>query len=203
MARVTGPKCRLCRRLGVKLYLKGTKCDSEKCPMNKRAYAPGQHGNARRRRSRTSEYGAQLAEKQKAKLVYGVLERQFKNYVSKAMRMPGISGENLYQLLERRLDNIVFRSGFALSRPQARQLIRAGRFTVNGKAVYTPSYQVRSGDVVKPVDFSKIHLREGFTLPEWISANVKGRYVKVDRLPTLDDFNENFEMQQIIDFYSR
>ncbi len=203
MARVIGPKCRLCRRLGVKLYLKGTKCDSEKCPMNKRAYAPGQHGNVRRRRSRTSEYGAQLAEKQKAKLIYGVLERQFKNYVSKAMRMPGVSGENLYQLLERRLDNIVFRSGFALSRPQARQLIRAGRFTVNGKAVYTPSYQVRSGDVVKPVDFSKIHLREGFTLPEWISANVKDRYVKVDRLPTLDDFNENFEMQQIIDFYSR
>ncbi len=202
MARVTGPKCRICRRMGVKLNLKGTRCDSEKCAMNKRPYAPGQHGNSRRR-GRSSEYSAQLKEKQKAKSIYGVLESQFGNYVSKALNISGVSGENLYKLLEFRLDNLVYRSGFALSRPQARQLIRAGVFTVNDKKVTSPSYNVKAGDVLKPEDFSKVHLREGFVLPEWISANVKEKYVKVQRDPVIEDFNENFEIQQIIDFYSR
>jgi small subunit ribosomal protein S4 len=202
MARIIGPKCKLCRRLGVKLNLKGTKCDSEKCAMTKRPYSPGQHGNSRHR-SRGSEYGAQLFEKQKAKAIYGVLENQFKNYVSASMNMKGVSGENLYRMLESRLDNLVYRSGFALSRPQARQLIRAGVFSVNDKKVLSPSYKVKVGDVLKPEDFSKVHLREGFVLPEWISANVKERYIKIQREPTIEDFSESFEIQQIIDFYSR
>lgn len=202
MARIIGPKCKLCRRLGVKLNLKGTKCDSEKCAMTKRPYSPGQHGNSRRR-SRGSEYGAQLFEKQKAKTIYGVLENQFKNYVSTSMKMKGVSGENLYRMLESRLDNLVYRSGFALSRPQARQLIRAGVFSVNDKKILSPSYKVKVGDVLKPEDFSKVHLREGFVLPEWISANVKERYIKIQREPTIEDFSESFEIQQIIDFYSR
>ncbi|HDQ88630.1 MAG TPA: 30S ribosomal protein S4 [candidate division WWE3 bacterium] len=202
MARIIGPKCRICRQLGVKLNLKGTRCDSEKCAMTKRPYSPGQHGNSRRR-SRASEYGDQLREKQKAKNIYGVLEHQFKNYVTSALKMEGVSGENLFRLLESRLDNLVYRSGFSLSRPQARQLIRAGVFTVNDKKVLSPSYRVKAGDILKPVDFSKVHLREGFVLPEWISANVKERYIKMERDPVLEDFGESFEIQQIIDFYSR
>ncbi|HOM78147.1 MAG TPA: 30S ribosomal protein S4 [bacterium] len=202
MARVTGPKCRICRRLGVKLNLKGTRCDGEKCALNKRQYAPGQHGNIHRR-GRSSDYSTQLKEKQKAKNIYGVLESQFRRYVNEALNSSGVSGENLYKCLEFRLDNLVYRSGFALSRPQARQLIRAGVFFVNDKKVVSPSYRVRVGDILKPSDFSKVHLREGFILPEWISANVKEKYVKVQREPVMEDFNESFELQQIIDFYSR
>jgi small subunit ribosomal protein S4 len=184
----------------VKLYLKGTKCDSEKCPMNTRPYAPGQHGN---RRSRKSEYGLQLMEKQKAKWIYGITEKQFKKYVDKAMDAEGIAGENLYQLLESRIDNLVYRSGLAVSRAQARQMVRSGLFMLNDKVVKTPSHPVKPGDIIKPVDFSKVHLREGFVIPEWVSANVKEKYVKYERLPTLENFNENYEVQQIIDFYSR
>ncbi len=201
MARINGPKCRLCRRVGAKLNLKGTRCDGEKCAMNKRPYAPGQHGNARRRRA--SEYSVQLIGKQKAKLIYGVLERQFKNYVLKAMKSPGISGETLYTLLESRLDNVVYRSGLAVSRAQARQLIRAKVFAVNDGLVISPAYQLKKGDIVKPVDFSKVHLREGFVLPEWLKADVKERHVVYERAPVLEDFNEGYEIQQIIDFYSR
>jgi small subunit ribosomal protein S4 len=200
MARITGPKCKLCRRAGVKLYLKGTRCDSDKCAMNKRPYAPGQHGN---RRSRMSEYGAQMQEKQKAKHIYGILERQFSRYVSEALKDEGISGENLFVRLESRLDNLVYRSGFAVSRAQARQLVGMGVFAVNDKVATSPSYRVRPGDIIKPVDFSKVHLREGFILPEWLEANVKDRYVKYSRAPTMEDFNENYQIQQIIDFYSR
>ncbi len=200
MSRITGPKCRLCRRAGVKLYLKGTRCDSEKCAMEKRPYAPGQHGN---KRSRKSDYGLQLMEKQKAKWIYGIPERQFRKYVTKAIEAGGISGENLFQLLESRIDNLVYRSGLAVSRAQARQMVRSGLFMLNDRVVNTPSHRVEPGDVVKPVDFSKVHLREGFILPEWISANVKERYVKYERMPTLEDFNENYEVQSIIDFYSR
>lgn len=200
MARITGPKCRMCRRAGVKLYLKGTRCDSDKCSLNKRPYAPGQHGNAR---SRNSEYGLQLREKQKAKWTYGVLERQFRKYVTQAMESKGITSENLYCILESRLDNVIFRSGLAVSRAQARQMARSGLFTINDKAVKTPSHAVYPGDVVRAVDFSKVHLREGFILPEWISANVKERYITYERRPTLEDFNGNYEIQSIIDFYSR
>ncbi len=200
MARYKGPKCRLCRREGEKLYLKGTRCHSDKCAINKRSYAPGQHGNSR---LRLSEYGRQLREKQKAKRIYGILEKQFRKYVDSALKTKGVSGEALLKNLETRLDNLVYRGGFALSRAQARQLIRSGFFEVNAKVVRTPSIQLKVGDILKPIDFGKIHLREGFVLPEWLEANVKEKYIKFSRLPTLEDSIENINVQSIIEYYSR
>ena len=200
MARYTGPKCRLCRREGEKLYLKGAKCHGDKCPLAKRSYAPGQHGNSRKR---TTEYGRQLREKQKAKRIYGLLEKQFRNYVKDALKSKGITGEALLRNLETRLDNLVYRSGFAVSRAQARQFIGSGFFEVNGRAVTIPSMQLKEGDVIKPVDFGKIYLREGFVLPDWLEANVKEKYVKFSRLPNLEDTLENINVQAIIEFYSR
>lgn len=201
MARYAGPKCRLCRSAGVKLYLKGAKCDTDKCTITKRPQAPGQHGNIRGRRP--SEYSVQLKEKQKAKRIYGVLERQFQKYMDKALKSKGVTGTALMQILESRFDNLVYRSGFAVSRGQARQLIRSGFFTINGNVVTIPSYQVKVGDVIKPVNFEKIHLREGFVLPAWLEANVKEKYVQYLRLPTLEDVSESFDVQLIIEFYSR
>lgn len=203
MARYTGPKCRLCRREGAKLYLKGARCDSEKCAMNRRPYAPGQHGNSRRRRRRPSFYGVQFREKQKAKRVYGILEKQFKKYVKEALGTKGVTGEVLMQSLESRLDNMVYRSGFATSRAQARQMIRSGFFMLNDKVVQTPSIQTKPKDIIKPVSFEKIHLREGFILPEWLMANVKDKFVEVIRLPTLDDLQSDVNIQLIVEFYSR
>ena len=200
MARYTGPKCRLCRREGEKLYLKGAKCHGEKCPLDKRNYAPGQHGNTRKR---TTDYARQLREKQKAKRIYGLLEKQFKNYVKDALKSKGVTGEKLLRNLETRLDNLVYRSGFAVSRAQARQFIGSGFFEVNGKKATIPSMQLREGDVIKPVDFEKIHLREGFVLPDWLEANVKEKYVKFSRLPNLEDTLENINVQTIIEYYSR
>lgn len=202
MARYKGPKCRLCRREGEKLYLKGARCHSEKCAINRRNYAPGQHGNSRRRR-RLSDYGKQLREKQKAKRIYGILERQFKTYVEKALKAKGVTGESLVRNLETRLDNMVYRSGFAVSRAQARQFIRSGYFEVSGEKATTPSMQLKVGDVIKPVEFEKIHLREGFVLPDWLEANVSEKYVKFVRLPTLEDTLENINVQLIIEYYSR
>lgn len=203
MARYNGPKCRLCRQEGVKLYLKGARCESEKCAMNKRAYAPGQHGNKRKRKT-TSDYGKQLREKQKAKKIYGVLERQFKKYVDEALETKGITGEILMQKLETRLDNLVYRSGFAVSRAQARQFIRSGYFMINTKVAKTPSQQLRAGDTIKPISFEKLHLREGFLLPNWLEANVKEKYIKFVQKPTLEDFQEQVvDVQSIIEFYSR
>lgn len=202
MARYTGPKCRLCRREGMKLYLKGAKCDSEKCPFEKRPQAPGQHGIGKRRRTQ-SEYGTQLREKQKAKRIYGLLERQFRKYVEESLKTKGASGDILMQKLESRLDNLVYRSGLSVSRAQARQLVRRGFFLVNDKEVKTPSQQLKPGDIIKPVSFEKLHLKEGFVLPEWISANVKEKYVKYLRLPTPDDLQERIDVQSIIEFYSR
>lgn len=203
MARYKGPKCKLCRREGVKLYLKGGRCDSDKCAMERRPYAPGQHGNSRRRRRRLSSYGKQFREKQKAKRIYGVLEKQFKRYVKAALRAKGITGEVLMQNLEARFDNMVYRSGFATSRAQARQLIRSGFFALNDKAVKTPSINTKPGDIIKPVSFDKIHLRKGFILPEWLKANVKEKYVEVDRMPELDDLQSDVNVQLIVEFYSR
>jgi small subunit ribosomal protein S4 len=202
MATVKGPKCRLCRQEGVKLYLKGARCDSEKCALARKPQPPGQHG--RRRKRGLSEYGRQLREKQKAKKVYGILERQFKKYVNEALKSRGVTGEILMQKLESRLDNLVYRGGFAVSRSQARQYIRSNYFTVNGRAVKTPSQQLKPGDIIKPVNFEKLHLREGFVLPDWLKANVKERHIKVDRMPNYDDFQEKIvDMQSIIEFYSR
>ncbi len=200
MARNKGPKCRLCRREGEKLYLKGTRCHTDKCAITKRNYAPGQHGNSR---TRLSDYGKQLREKQKAKRVYGVLEKQFRIYVNAAMKSKGVTGEALLKHLEARLDNLVYRSGFCVSRAQARQLIRSGFFEVNGKVVRTTSIQLNVGDILKPVDFGRVHLREGFAMPEWLEANVKEKYVKFVKLPTLDDSLENINIQLIIEYYSR
>lgn len=203
MARYKGPKCKICRREGEKLYLKGTRCNTDKCAMKKRAYAPGQHGNSRKRRRRTSDYGNQLREKQKAKRIYGILEKQFKGYVSKAMKTKGITSTELLRNLETRLDNMVYRSGFAVSRAQARQLVGSNLFTVNDKVVNIPSYQLDEGDILKPVNFGKVHLREGFVLPDWLEANVKEKFVKFSRLPDLEDLAESINIQLIIEYYSR
>lgn len=200
MARYTGPKCRLCRREGVKLYLKGTRCETEKCAMSKRTQAPGQHGTSRRQ---LSGYGKQLREKQKAKRVYGILEKQFKRYVTEAIKTKGVTSEVLYQSLETRLDNLVYRAGFAVSRAQARSFIRRGLFVVNDRPVLSASQQLKIGDVLKPVDFEKIMPREGFVLPEWLTVNVKERSVKVSGLPDLEGYSEKFDLQEIIEFYSR
>jgi small subunit ribosomal protein S4 len=201
MARLlAGPKCRMCRREGMKLYLKGPKCEGDKCTLNHRTQAPGQHGTSRRS---ISEYGRQLREKQKAKRIYGLLEKQFKNYVNKALKTKGVTGDILIQELESRLDNMVYRSGFAVSRGQARQLIRQGMFLVNEKQVNIPSQKIRIGDVIKPISFEKIHLREGFVLPEWIEANVKDKLVKFSRLPTQEDMQERVDIPLIVEYYSR
>ena len=152
MARYTGPSCRLCRREGMKLYLKGERCYTEKCAIDRRAYAPGQHGKSRKK---VSEYGLQLREKQKAKRIYGVLERQFRRYFETADKQKGVTGENLLRILETRLDNVVYRIGFASSRAEARQLINHGHFTVNGKKVDIASYEVRVGETIAVKDDSK------------------------------------------------
>lgn len=200
MARYTGPKCRLCRALGMKLYLKGSRCDSPNCPMTKRPQAPGQHGNVR---GRPSAYKIQLQEKQKAKRIYGVLEKQFRRYVDNAMRSKGVTGEILMQKLESRMDNLVYKSGFAVSRAQARQYIRSGFFMVNDKVETITSRNLKVGDVIKPISFEKIHLREGFVLPDWLTANVKEKCVKLERLPLLEDLGGIVDVSLIIEFYSR
>lgn len=200
MSRYTGPKCRLCRREGVKLYLKGTRCESEKCAVAKRQQAPGQHGNVRKR---FSIYGSQLREKQKAKRIYGILESQFRKYVDESMQSKGVTGEQLVRKLEFRLDNMVYRCGFATSRAQARQFVRRNLFTVNGKALDIPSAQLKVGDIIKPTDFNKIMPREGFILPDWLSANIQDKYVKIERLPLDEDLPAEFNVQMIVEFYSR
>ncbi|MFH1295523.1 MAG: 30S ribosomal protein S4 [bacterium] len=200
MSRYTGPKCRLCRREGVKLYLKGVRCETEKCGVAKRQQAPGQHGTSRRR---LSAYGLQLREKQKAKRLYGILERQFANYVDKAMKGRGVTGEALLRLLELRFDNLVYRSGFAVSRAQARQYIRRNFFTINGKLCNIASAQLKVGDVIQPVDFGKLSPREGFTLPDWLAADLKEKSVKIVRLPEAEDLPKDFDVQMIVEFYSR
>ncbi len=200
MARYIGPKCRMCRREGVKLYLKGKRCESEKCPLNSKTQAPGQHGTSRKA---LSGYGLQLREKQKAKRLYGLLERQFRNYINEALKARGVSGTILMQKLESRLDNLVYRSGFAVSRAQARQNVRRGLFTVNDKKINIPSMQVKIGDIIKPVSLDKISLREGFIMPDWLEVNLKEKSVKFSRFPIEEDLQEKIDVQSIIEFYSR
>src|ERR1700712_556137 len=183
MARYIGPVCRLCRREDMKLFLKGDRCYTDKCGYERRAYAPGQHGQARRRK--ISNYGSQLREKQKVKRMYGLAERQFRRYSHKAIRMKGVAGENLIQLLERRLDNVVYRMGFASDHAEARQLVRHGHFLINGKKINIPSYQVRTRDVIAVRESSKTIARVVEALaavdrrgvPQWIGldkAELKG-----------------------------
>jgi small subunit ribosomal protein S4 len=154
-------------------------------------------------RKRTTEYGTQLREKQKAKRIYGVLEKQFRKYINEALKTKGVTGEAFVKKIESRFDNLVYRSGFAVSRGQARQLIRSGFFTVNGKVKTIPSEQLRIGDIIKPVDFNRIHLREGFVMPEWLEANVKEKFVKYSSLPTVENLGEDINVQLILEYYSR
>ncbi|MDD4081484.1 MAG: 30S ribosomal protein S4 [Eubacteriales bacterium] len=208
MARNTGSVCRMCRREGTKLFLKGEKCFSPKCPVSKRPTPPGQHGHARQRKM--SEYGMQLREKQKARRAYGLLENQFRLTHDKALKMKGVSGENLLQLLERRLDNVVYRSGLGNSRPQSRQLVNHGHFLVNGKKVDIPSYIVHEGDVITVRDTSKASelfkaAREGSAriLPKWLNVNAEELKATVSSLPERTDIDFALQENMIIEFYSR
>lgn len=208
MARYVGSECRLCRAENLKLFLKGDRCYSDKCAIDRRPYAPGQHGKSRRE---FSEYGNQLREKQKVKRIYGVLERQFRNYFKKAERKKGITGENLLILLESRLDNTVYRLGFANSRNEARQLVRHFHFLVNGKRVNIPSYSIKPGDAIQVTDQSKnisgisealeSVARRG--IPQWLDldkANLRGT---VKSLPSREDVTMPIEEQLIVELYSK
>ena len=207
MARYTGPVCRLCRREKVKLFLKGPKCDSMKCPIERRPYPPGEHGRDRMRQG--SEYLGQLREKQKARRIYGVLEKQFANRYEEATRQSGITGENLLRMLEMRLDNVVTRLGFAASRRQARQLIRHGHWTVNGRRVDIPSYQVRDSDIIAVNASSDAQqvIRDATELvaqvPAWLQADHDALTAKVLRKPERREIAAPVQEQLIVELYSK
>ncbi|MDN5277672.1 MAG: small subunit ribosomal protein [Clostridiales bacterium] len=209
MAKYTGSVCRLCRREGMKLYLKGSRCYTDKCAFERRPFPPGQHG---RNRKKLSEYGLQLREKQKVKRIYGVLERQFERYFEMAERMKGITGENLLQILERRLDNVVYRMGFASSRAQARQLVRHGHFTVNGKRVNIPSYLVNVGDVIAVAEKSAAKMEHFKALREqgpagnivpWLSVDFDKLEGTVTALPARQDIDVPVQEHLIVELYSK
>ena len=206
MARYTGATCRLCRREGQKLFLKGDRCFTDKCAFVRRSYAPGQHGAAKKK---MSNYGVQLREKQKARRIYGVLEKQFRAYYEKAEHMKGISGENLLKLLEMRLDNVVYRLGYGASRNEARQLVTHGHFLVNGKKVDIPSYVVKPGDVISVKESSKDHkaIKEALeainNTVEFVTFDknkLEGTYV---RLPERSELSSDINEALIVEFYSR
>jgi len=212
MARYTDAVCRLCRRQGEKLFLKGTKCTTEKCPVNKRPYAPGQHGQGGKgRRRKVSNYGLQLKEKQKVKRIYGVLEKQFRRYFKTASKTKGVTGKVLLQLLERRLDNVVFRMGLGLSRSQARQIVRHNFILVNLKRVNIPSYLVDKDDLVqvkaKEKALNKIkdnlELSKERTVPSWLEFKPLDFSAKVLRLPEKDDTQQQIQEQLIVELYSK
>lgn len=207
MARYTDAVCRLCRREGVKLYLKGEKCYSDKCPVVKRATPPGQHGVSRRK---ASEYSLQLREKQKARRFYGVLEKQFERYFDLATRKKGVTGEVLLQTLERRLDNVVYRLGFASSRAEARQIVKHSHIEVNGRKVNIPSYLVREGDVIAVRESSRDHSRikellagAGRTIPAWLSVEPEALRGTVVRMATREEIDAPVQEHLIVELYSR
>ena len=208
MARYTGPACRLCRREGQKLFLKGERCLSGKCSFDRRPTAPGQHGAARKK---VEEYGMQLREKQKTKRYYGVLEGQFKSYFAEADRVEGMTGENLIKLIERRLDNVVYRMGMAESRTDARQLVLHGHFTLNGKKVTIPSIQIKVGDVITVKESSRASEKikglmeglDGRIFPKWLDVDKKNVQAKVIALPKREDIEFPFEEQLIVELYSK
>ena len=208
MARYTGPNCKQCRREGCKLYLKGERCTNGKCAFDHRSTAPGQHGAARKK---VGEYGKQLREKQKARRYYGVLEGQFKHYYEMAEKMEGITGENLLCLLERRLDNVVYRMGMAASRKEARQLVLHAHFTLNGKKVTIPSILVKAGDVIAVKETSKESVKikalgeqmATATTPKWLANDAANLTTKVVALPARDDIDFEFEEQLIVELYSK
>lgn len=206
MSRYTDANCRLCRREGQKLFLKGDRCYGSKCALDRRIYAPGQHGQGR---SKVSDYGLQLREKQKARRFYGLQESQFRNLFEKAARKQGITGENLMILLETRLDNVIFRLGFASSRKEARQLVSHGHFTVNGKKVNIPSYAVKAGDVIKVKEKStnspkfKEVKEMSITVPSWVSVDVEKLEGKVLSVPTREEIDTPIAEHLIVEFYSK
>jgi len=207
MARYTGPVCRLCRRERMKLFLKGSKCDSMKCPIERRPYPPGQHG---RGRIRETEYLNQLREKQKARRIYGVLEKQFRLTYARASALQGKSGDNLLRLLETRLDNVVFRAGFAASRSQGRQFLRHGHVLVNGKRVDIPSFQLKKGDVVSLTEKAKamIIVRHSLevvdhTPPVWLEVSKSDAKVTVSELPIREQIDIPVREQLIVELYNK
>jgi small subunit ribosomal protein S4 len=208
VARYTGPVCKLCRREKTKLFLKGTRCETPKCPIEKGRPPPGEHG---RGRVRESEYLLQLREKQKAKRFYGVLEKQFRGYYEEAARAKGVTGEELMRICESRLDNVVYRSGLAMNRPMARQLVSHGHFEVNGRKVNIPSYRIKSGDVVAVRNRSKSMGRivenaaytEGRLIPDWLTSNLKDLSVRVSALPERHQMDVPVQEQLIVEYYSK
>ena len=208
MARQYGSVCRLCRRENQKLFLKGDRCYSEKCGFERRAYPPGQHGQGR---IKFSEYGLQLREKQKIKRMYGLLENQFRSLFEKADRMKGITGTNLLTMLERRLDNVAYRSGFANSRAEGRQLVRHGHVKVNGKRVNIPSFLVEKGDTVEVLERSRSMARVGGALesvkrreiPQWLELNAAAFSARIRDLPSRDDLTAPMEERLVVELYSK
>jgi len=209
MASEGSPVCRRCRREGVKLYLKGDKCYSRKCPVERRAYPPGQHGQGMQRK--LSDYGVQLREKQKMRRIYGVREQQFRNYIQDAIRRPGVTGDILLQLLEMRLDNIVYRMGLASSRAQARQFVSHGHIMVNGKRVNIASYQARANDVVEVAEGARkipplvaaIEGAGGRALPAWLQFDANQMRGTVVSAPIRDEIDTDVQESLIVEFYSR
>ena len=209
MGRYTGAVCRLCRRQGEKLFLKGTRCQTEKCAANKRAYPPGQHGEGKRKK--LSNYGLQLKEKQKVKRIYGVMEKQFRKYFEVASKTKGVTGKVLLQLLERRLDNVVFRMGMGISRSQARQIVRHNLIAVNSRRVNIPSFLVDKDDLVevKSKDKPKIKIKDNLelskdrTVPSWLEFSVPDLKGKVLRLPEKSDIQQPIQEQLIVELYSK
>lgn len=212
MARYTGPVCKLCRREGEKLFLKGERCFSPKCAIERRNYPPGPHGRASQwRRSRESDFGKQLRAKQKARRVYGVLERQFRRYYREAIKSRGLTGLTMLQLLESRLDNVIYRMGFASSRAQARQLVAHGHFLVNGRRTDVPSMLIQEGDEIEVREGSRgnVYFKElpdfakGQTPPEWVARDLKKLSGGIKRLPERQEIDANLNEQLIVEFYSR
>jgi len=209
MGRYIGAVCRLCRRQGEKLFLKGTRCQTEKCGISKRAYPPGQHGQGRRQK--LSNYGTQLKEKQKVKRIYGVLERQFRKYFKIASKTKGVTGKVLLQLLERRLDNVIFRMGLGISRSQARQIVRHNLVAVNSRRVNIPSYLVDKDDLVeiRAKDKAKIKIKDNLalskdrTVPSWLEFDAAQMKAKVTRLPEKGDIQQQIQEQLIVELYSK
>jgi small subunit ribosomal protein S4 len=209
LARNLDPKCRQCRREGEKLFLKGEKCFTDKCAIEKRNFPPGQHGQ--RRNQRLSDYGVQLREKQKVRRIYGILEGQFRSYYAEADRLKGITGENLLQLLECRLDNVAYRMGLGSSRTEARQIVRHNSILVNGKRVNIPSYQVRPGDVVQVAEASKSQLRikgaleaaEQRGFPEWLEVDVKALKGTFKAKPQRDELPATINESLVVELYSK
>jgi len=209
MARYTGASCRICRREGAKLFLKGARCNTEKCAFTRRSYPSGEHGKGRR--IKVSDYGLQLREKQKAKRIYGVLERQFRRYFHEADRLEGVTGELLLQFLERRLDNVILRAGFAASLPQARQIVRYGHVTVNERKVNIPSYLVAVEDTIQIKTKAKLtkQIKENLevtkdrVVPAWLNADKNNLKVEVIKLPSRDELPFAIQEQLIVELYSK